>query len=112
MEFNKVLNGIVKYIDKEIMHNLNSWQEVLARISMSRAINNSQGIKDFITKNGYIRTFAICDDQGNIDVDGLINDIKTVARNKGCIEIDIPLFGNFKFNENDINTLHQYIKGT
>ena len=47
---------------------------------------------------------------GNVDVDGLMEDLKTIIKDKGVVEIDIPLFGTFKFNENDINTLNSYIR--
>jgi hypothetical protein len=112
MEFNKVINGIVKYINKEMMCNLNSWQEILARVSMSRVLGNSASIKTWLIENPFIKTFAIINDEGNVDVDGLIEDLKTIVREKGSIEIDIPLFGKFKFNENDINILNSYIRGS
>lgn len=111
MEFNRVLNGIVKYINKEMICNLNSWQELLARVSMSRVLANSSAIKTWLVENPLIKTFAVIDENGNVDVDGLMEDIKTVMKEKGFIEIDIPIFGCFKFNENDINTLNSYIRG-
>lgn len=110
MEFNRVINGIVKYINKEMLGQLNPWQEVLARVSISRVLKNTDSIKNLLTQNAFIKTFAIVDDTGNVDVDGLMEDLKTIIKDKGVVEIDIPLFGTFKFNENDINTLNSYIR--
>ena len=111
MEFNAVLNGVVKYIDREIIVGMNSWQEVIARVAMARVIYNADSIKNALGSNAIVRTFAICDESGNVDADGLVRDLKRAISEKGCIEVEVPLFGKFKFNEGDIDTLNSYIKG-
>ena len=111
MEFEKIINGIIKYINKEIIPNMNSWQEVLARLALARLTNNSEVIKKSIISNPIIKTFAIVDENEHFDIDGLINDAKTIVREKGVFEIDVPLFGKFKFTENDISLLHSHIRG-
>ena len=111
MEFEKVLNGVVKYIDKEIIKGLNPWQEVLARVSMARVISNSASLKESLSKNAILKTFAISDENGNIDVDGLVADLKKIISEKGCLELNLPLFGNFKFVASDVDTIHSYIRG-
>lgn len=109
MEYNKVINGIVKYIDREIVPNMNEWQEVVARIAMSRFVNNSNVLKDSLTHNSFVRTFAIIDETGNVDVEGLANDLKEQIRKKGKIEFTLPIFGTFKFVESDIDKLRMII---
>ena len=111
MEFNSVLNGVVKFVDREIVANMNPWQEVIARVAIARVINNSQSIKESLSKNAFIRAFAISDENGNIDVEGLVCDLKKAISEKGCLEISVPMFGNFKFVEKDVDTLHSYIRG-
>lgn len=112
MEFEKVLNGIIRFLNKEIIDQMNSWQEVIARVGMARIINNGAGIKKMLVENPFLKTFAIADENANIDVDGLMNDIKTAIREKGYIEFNLPLFGNFKFTESDIDRLYSYIRGS
>lgn len=109
MEFNKVINGIIKYIDREIIPSMNEWQEVVARIAMSRFVNNSNVLKDGLTNNSFVRTFAIIDDNGNVDVNGLANDLKEQIRKKGKIEFTLPIFGTFRFVEADIEKLRLVI---
>lgn len=111
MEFNTVLNGIVKYVDKEIIVGMNPLQEVVARVAMARIINNAESIKSMLSGNAFARTFAISDQNGNIDVDGLSCDLKRAISTKGCLEIEIPMFGKFKFVESDVDTLRSYIGG-
>lgn len=110
MEFNKVLNGISKYLSKEIIPNMNSWQSTLSRVAVARLLNNSENLKKMLTENAFIKTFGIFDDSGNVDIDGLAADIKTAIREKGYIEFELPLFGNFKFVESDIDKMISYIR--
>jgi hypothetical protein len=112
MEFEIVLNGIIKFLNKEILSQMNSWQEIMARVAMARAINNAEEIKKMLTRNPFLKTFAIADENAIIDVEGLVNDIKTAIRDKECIEFDLPLFGKFKFVESDIDLLYSYIRGS
>ena len=112
MEFEKVLNGIIRFLNKEIIDQMNSWQEVIARVGIARLINNAEEIKKMLTQNPILKTFAIADENANIDVDGLVNDLKTAIRDKGSIELSLPLLGKFKFVESDVDLLHSYIKGS
>ena len=109
MNIERVINGIARYFDREIYTNMNDWQEVIARIAVSRMLNN----KSFenMLNNPYMRTFSIVDTEGNVDVDGLYRDLKTYISNKGKIEIEIPVFGKFTFKENDIDCLYNCIIG-
>jgi hypothetical protein len=110
MEFNKVLNGIAKYLSKEVLSNMNSWQSALSRVAVARIINNSGNIHKMLTENAFIKTFGVFDDSGNVDIDGLISDLKTAIREKGYIEFELPLFGTFKFVESDVDKMHSYIR--
>lgn len=111
MNFEKVLNGILKYMDKEIYSGMNDWQELAARIAVSRMLKNSKNIKSAICDNTFVRTFAIVDENGNIDIDGLYSDIKEQINSKGKIEITLPLFGTFKFSLSDVDNLYSTITG-
>lgn len=111
MNFEKVLNGILKYMDKEIYSGMNDWQEMAARIAVSRMLKNSDKLKNAICDNTFIRTFAIVDENGNIDIDGLYSDIKEQINRKGKIEITLPLFGTFKFSPSDVDNLYSTITG-
>lgn len=111
MEFNKVINGIIRFIDKEIMPQMNDWQEIIARIAVGRFVKNSEMLKESLVENAFVRTFAIIDGQGMVDVTGLVADLKEQIRNKGSLEFSVPMLGNFKFVESDVDKLYQYIMG-
>lgn len=111
MEFEKVLDGVVKYVSREIIVNMNPLQEVAARLIVARVIGNAEAIKTMLSINPFARAFAISDANGNIDVDGLTCDLKKVIAEKGFLEVEIPMFGKFKFVESDVDTLRSYIGG-
>lgn len=110
MKFNRVLNGITKYLDKEIYAGMNDWQEVVARIAVSRVLGN-ENLEKTILGNPYVKTFAIADAEGNIDVEGLYRDLKKLIQAKGKVEISLPMFGKFTFTESDVDCLYSCIIG-
>lgn len=110
MKFDRVLYGINKYLDKEIYAGMNDWQEVVARIAVSRIIGNNN-LEQTLLGNSYIKTFAIADTEGNIDVEGLYRDLKKLIQAKGKIEIELPIFGKFTFTESDVDCLYSCIRG-
>ena len=111
MSFERVINGILSYLNAEIYNKMNSWQEVLARVAVSRMIGNSEELKRSLTNNSFFRTFAIIDSHGNVDVDGLVNDLKTQIAEKGKLVISLPMLGNFTFTAEDVDELHRHIRG-
>lgn len=109
MDFDRVINGIVKYLDREIYIGMNDWQEMLARIAVSRVIGNKDHLKNSLLSNPFVKTFGIIDEGGNVDVDGLMRDIKGQMELKGKLEFAIPMFGKFTFSSADVDKLHRTI---
>ena len=110
MNIERVMNGVVRYMDREIYSNMNDWQEVVARLAVSRLLGN-RNLENTLMNNAYIRTFAIVDSDGNVDVDGLYRDLKTLVQQKGKIEISLPIFGKYTFHETDVDNLYNCIMG-
>lgn len=110
MQFEKVLHGIMKYINKEIAPSLNDWQSMLMRVAMARILGNKENIKKMLTENPFIKTFAIIDADGDVDVSGLMKDIKgEIEYSGGNFEFTLPLFGTFNFSAADVDRLHAII---
>ena len=109
MEFERVIKGITKYLNNEIYAGMNDWQEMLARIAVSRMIGNTNNLKNALINNPFVRTFAIIDENGDVDVEGLMQDIKSQLAEKGKITFTLPMFGNFTFTPADVEKLHRDI---
>jgi hypothetical protein len=110
MEFERVINGLLKYLDKELYNEMTDWQEILARIAVGRMIGDTNALKESLMSNAFVRTFAIIDSNGNVDVDGLIRDLKEQINRKGKVSITFPLLGTFSFIAEDVDELHRIIR--
>jgi hypothetical protein len=109
MEFDKVLNGVIKYLNNEIFPTMNNWQEILARVAVSRVLGDGQKLKEFLTTNAYVKTFGIVDDNGKIDVEGLLGEFKKQLQLKEKLTISLPMFGTFTFTPDDVDKLYKTI---
>lgn len=110
-QFNTVVDGISKYINKEIISGMNDLQEIVARIAVGRVLENHDKIKEYLSSNGIIRTLGIIDSDGCVDVDALFSEIKREIERKGKLTIAIPMFGKMTFTPNDVDTIKQYVTG-
>ena len=107
MEISRIVNGIIKYLDREIFPHMNDWQEMLARIAVSRYTGDSAKLKNTIISNPFLRTFAIIDESGNVDIDTLLKDVREQIAKKGKLELNIPMFGNFGFTPDELSEISQ-----
>jgi hypothetical protein len=106
---NTVMNGIAKYIDKEIYSGMNDWQELIARIAVGRVLNDRQVLIEKLTQNPLIKSLVLIDDNGMVDVDRLFDEIKKAMEGKDKIKISIPLFGTMSFSPADADKLYKEI---
>ena len=106
-----VIDGIAKYIDREIYSGMNDIQELMARVVVGRMIDNTEAIKEALVSNGIIRTFGIIDSEGMVDVDSLARDVKKEIERKGKLVITLPMFGKMTFMPEDVDAIYRCIKG-
>lgn len=111
MDFDRVINGIIRYFDKEIFPRMNNWQETIARLFVSRISRNANAIKTMFTTNPFLKTMSIIDGNGNVDVHGIATDLKNMIAQKGSLDIEIPLMGKYSFKPHDVNVIYQTITG-
>ena len=110
-EFNRVIDGISRYIDAEIYSGMNDLQEFAARVLIGRFLINSDNVKNSLVNNGFIRTFGIINEEGMVDVVTLAKDIKREIARKGKISVAIPMFGTMNFVPEDVDALFRNITG-
>jgi hypothetical protein len=111
VKFEKVIDGINRYIDKEIYCNLNDWQEMLARIVVGRFVKNTDSLKNYLMSNGFCKTLCLVDSDGMVDIESILYDIREEIGRKGCIQVEIPLIGTLTFRENNVDVLLREIDG-
>lgn len=111
VSFNQVLDGLARYLNKNFYSNLNDFQEVIARIAVGRIIGNPEALKQSLSANGIVRTFAIMDSDGNVDLEPIMRDLKREIERKGKLSVEIPMFGKISFLPQDIDEIYREITG-
>ena len=109
MRFEKVTEGIARYLDRELYKGLNDWQEMIARIAVSRVLGNQDKLKATLAGNPFLQTFAVISPEGEVDTDTLLAEIKAYITQKGKMTVSIPMMGTFTFMSEDVDKLRQCI---
>lgn len=109
VKFEKVIDGINRYLNYELYAGMNDWQEIIARMAVSRVVGNTDSLKHLLETNPIAKMFAIIDSEGNVDVDGIMKELREQMAHKGKIEFSVPLFGKFTFSVNDVDKLYNTI---
>lgn len=110
MSFEKVIQGILKYLDREIYPTMSDWQSVLSRLAVARLVNNKNKLKEFLGTNPIMQTFAIIDSSGSIDIDRICAELKEQISVVEKIKIDTKILGAYTFYPDDVDKLMAYIK--
>ena len=111
VEFNRVIDGLARYINNNFYSKLNDWQEILARLAVARVVNNPETLKQSLQANGIVRTFAVMDSEGNVDLEPIMRDLKKEIERKGKLTIELPMFGKISFLPQDIDEIYREITG-
>lgn len=111
VSFEHVLDGINRYLDREIYSGLNGLQEFAARIVIGRVNQNADVIKHSIMSNGFIKTLGFIDSDGMIDVGRLLQDVRREIERQGSIQFEVPMIGKLTFRPEDVDTLQNDIAG-
>jgi hypothetical protein len=109
VKFETMVDGINRYIDKEIYGNLNGVQEFVARVVVGRMNSNAEAIKKTLMNNGFAKTLCIVDSDGMVDVDMILSDIRREIERQGSLQVDIPMIGKLTFRADDVDALHNEI---
>lgn len=109
VKFEHVVEGINRYLDREIYVNLNSMQEFVARLFVGRINQNIETIKIGLMNNGFARTMNLVDSDGMVDVDQLLQDIRREIERQGSIQFEIPMIGKLTFKADDVDVLYNKI---
>lgn len=110
--FEEVIQGLSRFINSNNLYaNMNDLQEIAARIAVGRILTNHEHIKTALMNNGIIRTFGFMDDEGNVDLENLMKELKGEIEKKGKMCIEIPMIGKFIFHPEDMDGLYREITG-
>ena len=109
MDFERFIRGLEKYLDREVYDTMESWQRVLARVFVGRMAGSPEDLKKLLTDNPFIRLAHLIDDDGHVDVDRLMCDLRREIEREGKVRISTKIFDDFIFEPKDVDKLHAII---
>ena len=108
-EYNKVMEAIAKFVDEEILTNINGWQKWILGSGVGIALSDSEELFNNLKNNELIKMLKIID-QDKINVDKIYKELKKQAK-KSSISFNIPMLGTLTLKEEDVDKLYKMIGG-
>lgn len=101
----KVIEGLIKYIDKHVLPQMTPLQEV-GYLTISEAVRNDVGaIEQLISNNVFTKMLFSADRNGEVSLERLVSGLRKVIAKKGSLTFNIPMYGNFTLNDSDITEI-------
>ena len=111
VSFEYVIDGINRYLDREIYSGLNGLQEFIARVIVGRVNQNIEIIKQSMISNGFIKTLGFVDSNGMVEIDQLLQDVRREIERQGNVKLEIPMIGKLTFKPEDVDVIRNDIMG-
>lgn len=108
---NQVQNGLVAYIDNEILPHLTGIKQFGLGFYSALASRNAANAILKYKDNPAIKMLEVLDENNNVDLDALYQAACDMFTKRDKYSIDIPLIGEWAFDRSDIEKLYKYIKG-
>ena len=105
---NQLINGVVKYMDAELLPKTQGAKFWAMTALGTLASKQAAQMLDKLAEVPALKTLALVDNSGNIDIDSLYNAVRPAAE-KQPASVDIPLIGRFTFGADDVDKLYNYI---
>lgn len=106
--YEKVLNGLTKYIDDEIVNKLPGWKKWVVGSGIGIMLSNADNVFNQIKSNEFVKMLNLVDEQGRINVEEIYKELKKQAQNSSA-SIELPMVGAFVLNEQDVDKLYHLI---
>lgn len=111
MEFSKVVNTIMKYLERQMVPGMTELQE-FAFYALWESVNDESAIwQELLTSNPVLRAVVAIDKEGNVDVEKLISRARKALERKGKVNVDVPCYGAICFTPADIEEIGVMLKG-
>ena len=104
-----IVNGVVKYIDTEIMPHLSGVKKIGLATYVGLAAQNTNVMFEQYSKHPAIDILNVIDEENNIDIDKIYRSIVPMFADGHKELIKIPLITEFKIDKNDIEMIYKFI---
>ena len=104
----QAMRGAAKFADNEIIPHLPLGKGIGAGIALALIMDGGKAQLLKLRENPAVKMMQIFDDSGNIDLDKLYNAARPRFENK--LTVSVPLLGDMRFDQNDVDKLYRYMQ--
>ena len=109
MKMEKAINALIRYIDKSVVPQMNSLQQV-GYMTLAETLKADVGLlTSFFKSNIFFRMLFSVENDGEINVDRLMTSLRRVISKNGAIEFEIPMYGKFIIKNEDLNEISRFL---
>lgn len=108
-EYNKVINGIAKYVDTEIVDKITGWKKWVVGSGIGLALSNATEVFNQLKNNEFVKMLGVIDKEDKVNVDKIYKEMKKQAK-KSAVTFDMPMIGPITLNEQDVDKMYELIK--
>nr|DAZ70567.1 MAG TPA: odorant binding protein [Caudoviricetes sp.] len=104
----QAMRGAAKFADNEIIPHLPMGKGIGAGIALALIMDGGKAQLLKLRENPAVKMMGVMDEDGNIDLDRLYNAARPRFENK--LTVSVPLLGDLRFDQNDVDKLYRYIQ--
>lgn len=105
----QVKNGLVKYIDSDLLTHLSGWKKVALGSYVALAAQNAEAVVDRYRTHPAVSILNVIDENGNIDIEKLYAAVSANFADGQKVSFDIPIIGVYTISKADVERMYQFI---
>lgn len=105
----QAMRGVMRFADAEIGPHLPTGKAIGLGVALSLIAEGGKEQLLALRDNPLVKTMAVMDESGGIDLDRLYNAVRPRLDGKK-LPVTLPLIGELRFDANDLDTLYRYIQ--
>jgi hypothetical protein len=105
---NQVQNGIVKYIDNELIPMISGWKKWGFGAVSALWVSNINETFSKLKESEIVKMLGVIDEHNMIDIDKLYREFYAQAQ-KASATLDLPIVGQLTLDKNDVEKIYRYI---
>lgn len=109
MKFEHVVERLSKYVEHEVLPTMTNLQKIGILTFIGMIKKSPAAYKKKIMDDPLFKWLIIEDDNGEIEVDGMLCGLRDAVSKEGHAIIDSKMFGRMIFKPSDIEKLRHYI---
>lgn len=104
----QAMRAAVRFADNEIIPHLPGGKGIGAGIMLALIMDGGREKLLALREHPAVKLMRVMDEQGNIDIDRLYNAARPKFESK--LPVAVPLIGELKFDQNDVDKLYRYMQ--